>query len=190
MEMANPNINTPTTPVSYGPKLSPLRHVRWGLVQLALLVFTATLSYGCYLLCRGLIVQSVEVKGSSMAPTLLDSERFLLNRVTYHFRDPQQRDIVVLRDPWDGGYAVKRIVAGPGDSVYVKNGHVFVNNQILHESYLPTDTQTYAGPDYTAQYWICGANQYFVLGDNRNNSADSRNYGVISRESILGLVTP
>jgi len=123
-----------------------------------------------------------------MSPTLHDSERYVLNRLIYHFRNPEPQDIVVLKDPADNTYAVKRIVAKEGDTVVVKEGHLYVNGRLLSEPYLPPNTPTFAGPRYREQMWICGANQYFVLGDNRNNSADSRVYGVISRQNILGML--
>lgn len=163
----------------------------WSILKqiLGLLVMTC-LAYGCFQLSQRYVLQSVRVSGSSMSPTLPDSNCYLLNRLVYHFRAPQPEDIVVLRDPADQGYAVKRIVAKPGDSVYVKGGRIFVNGVLLKERYLTPDTQTYAGPDYPAQFWICGAHQYFVLGDNRNNSVDSRIYGAVPQENILGMVMP
>ena len=77
-----------------------------------------------------------------------------------------------------------------GDAVYVKGGHLFVNGKLLDEPYLPPGTQTYPGPHCREQMWVCGMNQYFVLGDNRNNSADSRIYGAVPGQNILGLVVP
>jgi signal peptidase I len=158
--------------------------------QIAALVLVAGLAYGCFQFCERFIVQSVQVVGSSMSPTMPDSSRYLLNRLIYYFREPQPEDIVVLRDPQDNGYAVKRIVARPGDSVYVKGGQILVNGKLLKEPYLESGTQTYASQKYRAQLWICGAHQYFVLGDNRNNSVDSRIYGAVPEQNILGLVTP
>lgn len=106
----------------------------------------------------------------------------------YRFREPRSGDIVVLRDPQDQGHAIKRIVAKPGDAVYIKHGQVYVNGELLNEPYLKPDTETFASPDYRAQYWVCGAGYYFVLGDNRYNSTDSRIYGTVSRQHILGMV--
>lgn len=150
----------------------------------------AGLAYACFQLGRRYVLQSVQVAGSSMLPTLPDSNRYLLNRLAYLFREPKPKDIVVLRDPEDKGYAVKRIVAKPGDSVYVRGGQIFVNGTLLQEPYLEPGTKTFASPKYSAQFWICGAHQYFVLGDNRNNSTDSRIYGAVPQQNILGIVSP
>jgi signal peptidase I len=125
-----------------------------------------------------------------MYPTLRDSERYVLNRWVYHLREPEPSEIVVLRDPSDNGFAVKRIIAKAGDSVHVKDGRLYVNGKLMREPYLAPETMTYPGPKYREQLWICGVNQYFVLGDNRNNSSDSRVYGAVPRQNILGLVVP
>ena len=147
---------------------------------------------GCVVLSYFLIshyfVQSVRVVGMSMIPTLQDSQFYLLNRWVLHFRTPHRSEIVVLRDPLDGGFAVKRIVAVAGDSVYLTNGEVYINGQKLDEPYLPTGTMTFTTSRFREQLFKCRSDQYFVLGDNRNNSLDSRTYGPIPRQNILGLI--
>jgi signal peptidase I len=153
-------------------------------------VLIVGLSYGSFQFITSYVMQSVHVVGQSMSPTLQDNENYVLNRWVYRVRDPKPTEIVVLRDPADNCYAVKRIVAKQGDTVVVKKGHLFVNGKELQEPYLPEGTPTFPGPLYDEQMWICGVNQYFVLGDNRNNSADSRIYGAVSRQNILGMVTP
>ena len=149
------------------------------------LVVTAA-AYGCFQFSSHYILQAVQVDGQSMAPTLADSDRYLLNRWIYRVHEPRLEEIVVLRDPRDDAYLVKRIVAKTGDRVYLKGGRVFVNGKLLKELYLPPGTRTYGDPRYREQLWICGVNQYFVLGDNRDNSADSRLYGAVPRRYILG----
>jgi signal peptidase I len=151
-------------------------------------LFLLLLTYVSFQFVSRYVVQSVQVVGASMAPTLRDSERYVLNRWIYHVRDPQPQDIVVLRDPTDNCYAVKRIIAKQGDTVHVKDGRLFINGKPHLEPYLAEDMPTWAAPRYREQMWVCGVNQYFVLGDNRNNSADSRIYGTVSRDQILGLL--
>lgn len=128
------------------------------------------------------------VVGQSMVPTLADSNRYLLNRWIYHVRAPQRSDIVVIRDPLDNGFSVKRVVAASGDSVYLKEGSVYINGRKLQEPYLPSGTRTFTLSRASEQLFKCGQNQYFVLGDNRPNSVDSRMYGPIPKQNILGLV--
>lgn len=161
---------------------------RWLLKQIAAALLITGLAYGAFQLITHYVLQAVQVVGASMTPTLHDSERYVLNRLVYQVRDPQPREIVVLKDPDDQCYSVKRIIAREGDTVHVKNGHLYVNGKELVESYLAPGTPTYPGPKVREQLWICGVNQYFVLGDNRNNSVDSRIYGTVPRQNILGMV--
>jgi signal peptidase I len=164
--------------------------LRIALKQILTCALIAALAYGAFQFITHYVLQSVQVVGASMSPTLHDSERYLLNRWVYHVRDPKPNDIVVLRDPADNCYAVKRIIAQQGDTVFVKNGQLFINGNLVNEPYLAPNTRTFAGPKYREQMWVCGVNQFFVLGDNRNNSADSRVYGTVPRENILGMVMP
>lgn len=150
----------------------------------------AILTYAFFQFSHRYLVQTVQVDGVSMSPTLLNAQCYFLNRIVFLIREPEPQDIVVLRDPETDGCAVKRIVARPGDSVYLKGGKLYVNGQMLREPYLEPGTKTFANEHYRAQMWICGVNQYFVLGDNRNNSADSRVYGAVPRANILGMITP
>jgi signal peptidase I len=123
-----------------------------------------------------------------MVPTLQDSQFYLLNRWVLHVRAPQRSEIVVLRDPLDGGFAVKRVIAVAGDSVYLRGGYLYVNGQRLDEPYLPPGTLTFTSSPLPDQLFKCKVGQYFVLGDNRSNSLDSRTYGPVSRRDILGLI--
>ena len=172
--------------------VSTLTQARWKafLKNIFFALLIGGLSYGSFQFITSYVMQSVHVVGLSMSPTLHDNESYVLNRWVYRVRDPKPSEIVVLRDPEDNCFAVKRIVAKQGDTVMVKKGHLFVNGKELNEPYLPEGTPTFPRPQYEEQMWICGVNQYFVLGDNRNNSADSRIYGAVSRQNILGMVTP
>jgi signal peptidase I len=156
--------------------------------QLSQCVLALGLGLASYYLISHYFVQSVQVVGSSMVPTLHNSDFCLLNRWVYHFRTPRRADVVVIKDPSVGCYSVKRIVAVAGDSVFLKDGYVFLNGKKLTEPYLAPGTHTYTCGDYRDQLIVCGKDQYFLMGDNRMNSADSRTYGPVGRGNILGML--
>lgn len=126
-------------------------------------------------------IQSCLVVGPSMEPTVESSQRLLINKVEYAIHAPQRGDIIVFQPPnqQQPDY-IKRVIGLPGDTVEVRNGHVYVNSRILDEPYIK------AAPTYTFAVKRLAEDNYFVLGDNRNNSNDSHNGWTISRESIVG----
>ena len=150
--------------------------------------YVAALATASYLFVSHFLVEGVQVVGPSMSPTLQNSQSYLLNRWVYYLRSPRRFDVIVLRDPADNCCAVKRIIATAGDTIYLKDGAVYVNGRKLNEPYLPPGTQTFPYAGKSEQTFTCAKDQYFVLGDNRTNSADSRTYGVIARSSILGII--
>lgn len=176
---AQPFLGRPAKPAAR--TRSVLQQFSQGFVLLACAVAS-------YLLISHYLVQSVRVVGRSMVPTLQNSQFCLLNRWVLHFRPPHRSEIVVLRDPLDGGFAVKRVVAVAGDSVYLSGGHIYVNGEKLDEPYLSPGTPTFTSSHHRDELFRCRAGQYFVLGDNRGNSLDSRVYGPVSRSDILGLI--
>lgn len=141
-----------------------------------------------YLFISHYVLMAVEVKGISMSPTLLDGQRYLLFRCTYLWRTPRKGEIVVIEDPQDHGLSVKRIVALPNDLIEVRRDGVYVNNTKLPEPYL-TSIAAYASGDRPVKPTHLGHEDYFVLGDNRDVSADSRIYGPVPRKNILGLLS-
>jgi signal peptidase I len=141
-----------------------------------------------YLIISHFILQSVRVVGVSMTPTLKNSGFYLLNRCVYLVRKPQPNDIVVIRDPLDQSFSVKRIIAGNGDAVYLKAGRVYVNGRALTEPYLSPNMPTYTYERQPEMVVRCRKDEYFLLGDNRLNSTDSRAYGPVPRQNILGAI--
>lgn len=158
------------------------------LLQLLLLTVLATAGY--FFISR-YVLQAVKVEGVSMMPTLHNADQYYLKRWVYFVRTPKRGDIVVIKDPTDGSFAVKRIIALSGESVFInKDGGVYVNGSRLDETYLKPGTTTATCAKAPEEMINCGEGKYFVLGDNRANSFDSRYYGPIPRENILGVITP
>jgi signal peptidase I len=185
-----------TSPVSTAPEQLPAlisrpkraTRVWWRWISQTLTI--TGLAVGSYLFISHFLVESVTVVGVSMVPTLHNSQRYLLNRWVYYVHAPNRSDVVVLRDPSDNGFSVKRVVGVAGDSIELKAGRVLLNGQELKEPYLDPHTATFPNAGRAEQSFKCGAGQFFVLGDNRNNSVDSRVYGPVPRRNILGLVIP
>jgi signal peptidase I len=127
-------------------------------------------------------IQSVVVLGSSMEPNFEEGQRLIVNKVTYRLREPKLGEVIVFQPPNnDNVDFIKRIIAGPGDTVEIKDGTVYVNDLPLNEPYIK------AHPGYTLSPTTVPKNEYFVLGDNRNNSNDSHSWGTLPRQNIVGL---
>ncbi len=165
----------------------PRTRAQRALSNLQQFLAVAVLAWGCYFLISRFFLTSVVVTGMSMTPTLCNSERYLLNRWVFHLRSPARSDVVVLRDPSDNGYSVKRVIGLPGEDVSIKEGNVYVDGRKLAEAYLPQGTPT-LDASFKPRTFHCTAGHYFLLGDNRKNSIDSRYYGPVPQGNILGLV--
>jgi signal peptidase I len=152
------------------------------------LIFLSSLGTLSYLLISHFIFQAAEVEGPSMSPTLSDTGHYWVNRFCYVIGQPRQEDIVEVKDPSDNGLDVKRVIATPGQSVLFKDGSVYIDGKLLSEPYLMPQTQTFAN-SRSGNALIClGKNQFFVMGDNRGNSDDSRIFGAVPRQNILGRI--
>ncbi|MDO8638800.1 MAG: signal peptidase I [Candidatus Daviesbacteria bacterium] len=134
------------------------------------------------------IAQFHKVSGLSMFPTMHDGDYLITEKVSYKLGEPKKGQIVVLKNPRDESQDfIKRIMAVPGDTIKIENNSVYVNGQKLTESYLPENTPTHTGAFIQEGQEIkAGANQYFVFGDNRNHSSDSREWGSITKKEIVG----
>ncbi len=156
--------------------------------KLILFVLMFAMSMVSFYFFHNYVVTTVIVRGTSMSPTLKDGHRYFLNRLAFCFRPPQRGDLVVLRDPGHEDLAVKRIVGLPCESILLKRGDVYVNGSHLQEPYLAPNTPTFS-TDAWEKFVMVGKDSFFVMGDNRMNSEDSRDYGPITRENILGLIS-
>ena len=141
---------------------------------------------------RYFLIQPFYVKGASMEPNFHDREYLIIDEISYRVGQPVRGDIVVFRYPNDPKeYFIKRVIGLPGETVQLKDGAVYIFNQAnpdgfkLPETYLPEGLQTYA---YTEDKVTVGQNEYYVLGDNRMASKDSRSFGVVAKSFIIGKV--
>jgi len=136
-----------------------------------------------------LILQPHKIKGLSMTPNFPDGEYLLTDKVTYRFHDPNRGDVIVFETPTSttGEEFIKRIIALPGESVSVKNGRIFIDKNLLIEDYLTSDVITSPG-NFLAEgkEVVVAEEEYFVLGDNRSHSSDSRSWGFIDKDKITG----
>lgn len=124
---------------------------------------------------------SFKVYGSSMLPTIEEGDYIMVSKATYFFHEPQRGDIIVLRSPQNpDSDLIKRIIAVPGDTIEIKDNTVFINDTPLVEPY------TLEPPHYLVFPEEIPSGQYFVLGDNRNNSSDSHRGWTVPRENIVG----
>jgi signal peptidase I len=128
------------------------------------------------------LAQATVVYGQSMEPNLSARQRLIVDKISYRLRAPQRDDIVVLNVPDINDLLVKRIVGLPGEVIEIRDGMVLVNGETLPEPF-PHGTM----PQNMAPITLAPL-QYFVMGDNRNNSNDSRSFGPITRNDILGRV--
>lgn len=125
------------------------------------------------------LIGRYRIDGSSMNPTLRDSQYLIIDNVTYFLNSPEYGDIIVFRHPRNELNLIKRVIARPGDHVEVRDGTIWVNDTPLREPYI-ADAPNYSGS------WDVPEDSFFVLGDNRNNSSDSHSWGYLPRDNILG----
>lgn len=129
------------------------------------------------------VIQPVKVEGTSMQPRLVDQERIFVNRFIYRFQDVRRGDVVVFWYPRDHSKSfIKRVLGVPGDEVEIRNGVVYVNGARMSEPYLKPEFQDYKSFGKE----VVPDGQYFVLGDHRNSSNDSRSWGFVSQNLIYG----
>ncbi len=157
------------------------------------LVKIVTISLAIIIPVRYFLIQPFYVQGSSMEPNFYTSEYLIVDEISYRFEEPERGDVVVFKYPKNPQeYFIKRVIGLPGDSIEFKDGKIFIYNDIykdgvvLDEKYLPSNRETYSNG--RNELVKLGSNEFFMLGDNRNSSKDSRVFGPVKRDLIVGRV--
>ncbi len=142
---------------------------------------------------RYFAIQPFIVEGESMMPNFVNNEYLLAEKISYLFGQPKRGDVVVFKYPKNPSVNyIKRIIGLPGETVKIENDHIVImnseypNGTILSEEYIPKNYLTLSENGATATAVNVGSNEYFVLGDNRQHSSDSREWGLLPRENISG----
>ena len=152
----------------------------------------STSIYLLVVLCAAYLIityvgQRTQVSGSSMETTLSDGDNLLVDKITYRFSEPKRFDIIVFPFQYDTDtYYIKRIIGMPSETVQIDyDGNIYINGSLLEESY---GREVIQNPGIAAEPITLGEDEYFVMGDNRNNSSDSRDpsVGNIHRKDIIG----
>jgi len=149
---------------------------------------TITFAGSLYIVIVLFLFQPTQVQGASMEPTLHTGERIVMSKITYKLRPMERGDIVVVNSPRNRDVQyIKRLIGLPGDKIEVKNQLVYVNNQPLQENYISAPTNLWDGGFLKADQPVTvPAGYIFVMGDNRPRSSDSREFGFIPTQSVVG----
>ncbi|HVZ60159.1 MAG TPA: signal peptidase I [Terriglobales bacterium] len=175
MELEEPISERPAGPVLSAPPRTILTVSRWMRDLLVSLLISGFIIVFLY--------QPVKVEGTSMLPGLQDQERIFVNKFVYHLESISRGDIVVFHYPRDVSKSyIKRVIALGGDRVRIEDGVVFVNGQEMYEPYVPSEfLDVHSYPEM-----VIPAGAYFVLGDHRSSSSDSRDFGPVQKKFIYG----
>jgi signal peptidase I len=154
----------------------------------------AVVAVAVALLIQAFLVKPYRIPSASMEDTLLIGDRVLVDRISWRFSQPARGDIVVFHPPFDGPVLIKRIIGLPGDEISLSGGFVSINGRRLDEPYVrrldgrqePSEPFANGLPWSLQEPYKVPAGSYFVMGDNRTDSGDSREFGPIKREQFVG----
>jgi signal peptidase I len=147
------------------------------------------LALGLYLIIN-FAIQTVHVIGSSMYSTVTDNDYLIATKIDYRLHPPSRGDIIIMRDPYDNTRDfIKRIIGVPGDHILIRQGQVFINGHLVRETYLNNEVWTEnadwpLGQTTDPEGVLLKPDEFFVMGDNRNHSSDSRVFGPVRRDQI------
>lgn len=151
-------------------------------------VKTVAIVFALAFIIRYFLIQPFIVDGLSMEPNFHNRQFILIDKASYRLHQPSRGDVIVFRNPRDTSiYFIKRVIGLPGETVEIKDGQVFINGSVLPEPYLPSDRKTYTeNKESQTTKVTLDSGHYFVMGDNREESSDSREWGPLSNANIVG----
>jgi len=170
----------------FGEELTPVQKVLQFIIDLLKVI---CISLAIIIPVRYFLIQPFYVKGASMEPTFYDHEYLIIDEISYRLKVPQRGDVVVFRYPKEPSqYFIKRVIGLPGETVEISDNRIFIikdgqKTMIEENDYLSDEVKTYGN-----KTWTLGENEYYVMGDNREYSLDSRGFGPVNRELIVGRV--
>ncbi len=167
-------VEQPEQPIEDVPPLELLKPLFWEMVTI--IVPAALLAF----VIHQFVAETTVVFGQSMEPQLQPRQRLVVEKVTYRFRSPHRGQMVVLEVEEGRANLIKRVVGEPGETVEVQDGIVLINGKPLAEPYVTVTYRDNAAP------FVLGPTEFFVMGDNRSNSRDSRQFGPVNQTDIVG----
>jgi len=167
------------------PKRSLLANIAWGIFDF---LKTVVIIVGIAFAIRAFLIQPFIVEGQSMEPNFENNNYLITEKVSYRLHAPQRGDIIIFHPPGDDEINyIKRVIGVPGDHIQIKSGSVLVNGKKISEPYLESDEQTLVGKSEFSDITLAD-NQFFLMGDNRNHSRDSREIGVVGKDRIISRI--
>jgi len=161
---------------------------RRGIADIVDALQPVVMAFGIFMMVYVFLAQPHKVDGKSMMPNFHDQEFILTDKITYKSKEPQRQDVIIFHapPPYDSDF-IKRIIGLPGEKIMVSGGYVYINGKKLDEIYIPPEFRTSERSFLreNVEYQI-PENYYFVMGDNRDGSSDSREWGPIERKAIVG----
>ncbi len=157
------------------------------------IIETIVIALSIFLIIYLFVSSPHQVNGQSMVPTFQSGDYVLSDKISYRIGNPKRGDVIVFHAPpaadcptGTGCDFIKRVIGLPGETVTVHDNHIYINNQQVVEPYIPADFQVLPGPATKDKAITLESNQFFVSGDNRPYSSDSRSWGPITKDEIVG----